>query len=281
MSFNKRKMHISALFLYFVLVMFAVFQVYPVIWVILSSIKTDQELILNASYSLPSSFYFGNYLKALESSNIPRAFINSIIVAICTLTLEVCLDCPAAFAITKLRFKHGKKLLSFFLMGMMIPTFVCLIPMFKVYNTVGLRNSYMALILPQVGFGLPIGIYMYTSFMSFLPDSLLEAASIDGAAPFQVFTRIVIPMVKNTTITIITFKFIYVWNEFTYANTFMTEKAMKTLPITLKDFAGENGMVEWGPTYAAITMAILPTLILYFLLSKNVIEGMALGAVKS
>lgn len=87
-------------------------------------------------------------------------------------------------------------------------------------------------------------------------------------------------MIKNATITILTYKFIYVWNEFTYANTFMTEKSMKTLPIMLKDFAGEYGMMDWGSVYAAITIAVLPTLLIYFILSKNVIEGISLGSVK-
>ena len=164
---------------------------------------------------------------------------------------------------------------------MMIPVFCCLIPMFKVFNTLDLRNTYLALILPQVGFSIPIVTYMYRSFMDYVPDSVLESAYIDGATTFQTFMRIVVPMVRNTTVTVLTYRFIYVWNEFTYANTFLTDRAMRTLPITLKDFTGEFGLVEWGPTFAAIVMAVTPTLILYFILSKNVIEGMALGAVKS
>ena len=122
--------------------------------------------------------------------------------------------------------------------------------------------------------------YMYKSFMDFIPDSLLEAAEIDGASSYQSFFKIVVPMIKNATITILTYKFIYVWNEFTYANTFMTEKSMKTLPIMLKDFAGEYGMMDWGSVYAAITIAVLPTLLIYLILSKNVIEGISLGSVK-
>ena len=266
--------------LYMILGIVAVFQVYPILWVIISSLKDRQELISSASYALPRSLYFGNYQYALMTSSIPKAFVNSIIVAVATLGLEVTIACPFAFALSKLRFKAGPKLFAVILTGMMIPTFVCLIPMFRMYNTLGLRNTYFSLVLPQLGFGLPMSIYMYNSFMEYVPNSLLEAAQIDGATAWQSFVRIVVPMVKNAPVTIITYKFIYVWNEFTYANTFMTDKNMKTLPIMLKDFAGEYGMVEWGPTYAAITLAILPTLILYFLLNKNIIEGMALGAVK-
>ncbi len=266
--------------LYALLILFAIVQVYPIIWVIISSLKDSQELLYSASYALPKRLYFGNYVHALKMSSIPKAFLNSTIVAVLTLGLEAVLACPFAFALSKLQFKAGPKLFSIVLMGMMIPTFVCLIPMFRMYNAMGLRNTYFSLVLPQLGFGLPMSVYMYKSFMEYVPNSLLEAADIDGATTWQSFTRIVVPMVKNATVTIITYKFIYVWNEFTYANTFMTERTMKTLPIMLKDFAGEYGMIEWGPTYAAITMAILPTLIIYFFLSKNIIEGMALGAVK-
>ena len=184
-------------------------------------------------------------------------------------------------SVRKLRWKGGEKVFNFVLLGMMIPVFCCLIPMFKVFNTLDLRNTYLALILPQVGFSIPIVTYMYRSFMDYVPDSVLESAYIDGATTFQTFMRIVVPMVRNTTVTVLTYRFIYVWNEFTYANTFLTDRAMRTLPITLKDFTGEFGLVEWGPTFAAIVMAVTPTLILYFILSKNVIEGMALGAVKS
>ena len=267
--------------LYAVLILFAVIQVYPIIWVILQSIKTTEELTNLSALSLPSSLYTGHFKKALEVSTIPRSFLNSTIVAVVTLTLEVAICCPFAFAVRKLRWKGGEKVFNFVLLGMMIPVFCCLIPMFKVFNTLDLRNTYLALILPQVGFSIPIVTYMYRSFMDYVPDSVLESAYIDGATTFQTFMRIVVPMVRNTTVTVLTYRFIYVWNEFTYANTFLTDRAMRTLPITLKDFTGEFGLVEWGPTFAAIVMAVTPTLILYFILSKNVIEGLALGAVKS
>ena len=171
--------------------------------------------------------------------------------------------------------------MSFFLLGMMIPVFACLIPMFQVYNFLGLRNTYLALIIPQIGFSLPICIYLYTGFMSFLPNALMEAAVIDGAGTGMVFWKIIIPMSKNTTITILTFNFVSIWNEFTYANTFISSSAMKTLPVGLNDFVGQYGRVEWGSTFAAITLAILPTLLIYFILNKHVMIGMTAGAVKS
>jgi raffinose/stachyose/melibiose transport system permease protein len=117
-------------------------------------------------------------------------------------------------------------------------------------------------------------------FMKYIPDSLLEAAMLDGAGPVRTFVQVVFPLSLNTTITIITFNFIFVWNEFVFANTFLNDPQMKTLPVGLNDYVGLFGKTDFGATYAAIVVAILPTLLLYFFLNKRVIEGMAAGAVR-
>jgi raffinose/stachyose/melibiose transport system permease protein len=197
-----------------------------------------------------------------------------------TLLLTILLGAPAAYAIEKLRFRGNTKVMAFFLLGIMIPIFVSLLPMFQIYNALGLRNTYLSLVLPQVGFSLPLCIYLYCGFMRYVPNSLMESAYLDGAGPFLVFRKIIFPMSRNTTITIITFNFIFIWNEFTFANTFMTSSRMKTLPLGLNDFVGLYGYTDWGATYAAIAVTIIPTLVLYFILNKSVIEGMAAGAVK-
>ncbi|GGG00836.1 carbohydrate ABC transporter permease [Paenibacillus abyssi] len=266
---------------YMILAVFVVIQVYPIFWVIISSFKTQAEVMSSAPYSLPGSFYLGNYVSMLQNSQIPTYFMNSSIVAVLTLFFTIVIGAPAAFAIEKMKFGAGNQVLAFFLLGIMIPIFVTLLPMFQIYNALGLRNTFTSLILPQVGFNLPICIYLYSGFMRYVPNSLIESAHLDGAGSFKIFTSIILPMSKNTTITIITFNFIFIWNEFIFANTFMTSSSMKTLPLGLKDFVGLYGFTDWGATYAAITVTILPTLLIYFILNKSVIEGMAAGAVKS
>lgn len=266
---------------YLLIIIIVAVQVYPVFWVICSSLKTPEEMIYTAQYSLPRGFYMGNYISAMTISNIPGYFLNSTVVAVLTLLGIVILGCPVAFVISKVKVGYGNGLMMFFLFGMMIPIFSCLVPMFQIYNKLGLRNTYWALILPQVGFGLPMCIYLYTGFFKFMPDSLLEAAVIDGAGMGTVFRKIVMPMAKNTTMTVLTYNFVFVWNEFTYANTFISSSSMKTLPIGLNDFVGQFGRVDWGSTFAAIVISVLPTLAVYFILNKNIIEGMAAGAVKS
>ena len=277
---NHLSMSRSRLLLFYtVLIVMAVIQIYPFVWVMSSSLKTANQIATTPAYSFPTQFYLGNYLKAFQSS-LPRYFLNSLVVAVMVLVLLVAFASLAAFAISKLQFPHAEKVMSFFLLGMMIPAFCCLIPMFSVYNFLKMRNTYWSLILPQLGFGLPMSIYLYRNFMQRIPMPLIEAAAIDGASPWYVFTRVVFPMSKNATVTILTYNFIGVWNEFTYANTFLTKQEMKTLPVGLTDFVGEMGAVDWGATFAAITITIVPTLIIYFFLNKQVMDGMVMGAVK-
>lgn len=277
---SRKNIPIRAVF-YVVILIFVMIQVYPIFWVICSSLKTPDEMTYTAQYALPSGFYLGNYISALTISSIPRYFLNSTVVAVLTLLGIVVLGCPVAFVISKVKVKYANALMAFFLFGMMVPIFSCLVPMFQIYNRIGLRNTYWALVLPQIGFGLPMCIYLYTGFFKFMPDSLLEAAVIDGATMGTTFRKIVVPMAKNTTMTVLTYNFVFVWNEFTYANTFISSSDMKTLPIGLNDFVGQFGRVDWGSIFAAIVISILPTLIVYFILNRNIIEGMAAGAVKS
>jgi len=164
---------------------------------------------------------------------------------------------------------------------MMVPIFIALIPMFQIYNMVGLRNTYLALIFPQVGFNLAIAMYLYMGFMRYIPFSLLESAYLDGASSFTVYRKIVMPMSLNATITILTFTFIGIWNEFTFSKTFISNAMMKTVPVGLSDFVAAYGTRDWGATFASISISILPTLIIYFVLNDRVIEGMAAGAVKA
>ena len=262
-----------------VLVVVALIQLYPFFWVAISSFKTDADLA-RAAYLLPSEIYMGNYQKAFQS-DLFQYFINSFLVAVGVLIFLVALAAPSGYSLSKMRFCYAEKVMTFFLFGMMIPSFACLIPMFQVYNVLKLRNTYWALIIPQVGFGLPICIFLYKNFMSRIPDSLTEAAAIDGASYWYIFKNIIFPMSKNITVTILTFNFVNVWNEFTYANTFMSAGNMKTLPVGLSDFVGEMGGVDWGATFATITLSMLPTLIVYAVLNKQVIEGMTAGAIKS
>ncbi len=259
---------------------FLLVQVYPVFWVMTASLKSPEDLAGNPPYWLPTSIYLENYVQAFEQADLARYLFNSAVITIATIALTIAISAPAAFAIEKLRFRGSRVTLGYFLLGITLPVFVALLPMFQMFNAAGLRNTYWAIILPQVAFNLPLCVYLYIGFMKYIPNALLEAAAIDGAGLGRIFLRIVFPLSTNTTITIITFNFIFVWNEFVFANTFLSDPAMKTLPVGLNDYVGLYGKTDFGATYAAIVVAVIPTLILYFFLNKRIIEGMAAGAVR-
>lgn len=269
----------TTIIFYLVAIIVAIIQIYPFFWAVTSSFKTSSE-IKNSAYMLPSSLYLGHYVRAFHT-RLPRYFVNSTIVAFGVLILLVILSAPAGYALSKMQFRYAEQVTTFFLFGIMIPTFVCLIPMFRMYNVLNLRDTFWALIIPQVGFGLPLAIYLFRNFMARIPDSLTEAAAIDGASHLYCFLRIVFPMSKNITATILTYNFLGVWNEFTYASIFIDTMDHKTLPIGLNSFVGEMGNVDWGITFAGITLTILPTLFVYLFLNKQVVEGMTAGAMKT
>lgn len=255
-------------------------QLYPLFWVLTSSFKDESELVSAPPYSLPHGFDWSNYARAFQEADLLRYMFNSAVVAVATIGLTIAFGAPAAYAIEKLMPRGGQRVLGYFLFGIMVPVFVSLLPMFQVFNEIGLRNSYWALIIPQVGFNLPICIYLYVGFMKYIPNELIDAARMDGATNFRIFRQIVFPLAANTTVTIVIFNFVFVWNEFVFANTFMTSNDMKTLPVGLNDYVGLYGKTDLGALYAAIVVSILPTIILYFILNRRVISGMAAGAVR-
>lgn len=265
---------------YLILVCTIAIMLYPLFYIFTTSIKTQEDRLAHAPYALPTAPTLQNYISLLDS-DIPKYFLNSLVVAAITLVLIVVLGALAAYPLEKMEFKGRKFIKNLFMVGVMIPIFVALVPMFGIYNTLGLRGTYWAVIIPQVGFSLPMAMYLYTAFLESLPNSLIESGYIDGAGTFRIFFHIVLPLLRNTTVSIAIFNFVFVWNEFIFANTFLgTASNLKTLPIGLNDFVGQYGLRDWGLTFAAVAATILPTLIIFFIFNKQVMEGMAAGAVK-
>lgn len=272
-------MKIKKVFFYVLIYLVLIVQVYPIFWMIITSLKSQEEWRKNI-FSIPSSPTLENYYKVLSESNIPRYFMNSIIITVVALVLIAVLSSMAGFIIEKINFKINKVVMTFFLLGIMIPIQVTLLPLFLIYHSTNLLNTHWALILPQVGFALPISIYLFTAFYKYVPNEILESAAIDGCSIYGTFFKVVLPISKNTFITVITMNVIFIWNEYIFANTFISDSLMKTIPVGLQDFKGEYGVTNWGLNFAAIVITVLPVLIMYFILNKQVVAGMAAGAIK-
>ena len=186
----------------------------------------------------------------------------------------------AGFALSKIQFRGNKKILSYFLLGLMLPFQVALIPLFTIFSKLGILNTYPAVILPQIAFSLSYSIQLFYSFSKFLPDEIIEAAIIDGCSPMRTFFKIVFPMSTNSLLTVATMQGVFTWNDFINAYTFTRSTNMKTVTLGLNDFVGFMGTTDWGATFAAITVTVLPTFLFYFFTNKYMLSGLTAGAVK-
>lgn len=262
-----------------VILLFVVIQVYPVVWLFLASLKPSIELS-TAPFALPKEITFDSYRQILAEGKILLYMLNSVKVTASSLLLIIFFSSTAGFALAKFRFRCNNKIYAFFTFGIMIPVQITLIPLFCFYSKMGILNSTASLVVPQVGFALPLSVMMFVSFYSFVPNELIEAAIMDGCSPYKAFSRIVFPLAKNTVITIASMYTILIWNDFIFANTFISDNAAKTVAVGLKDYIGAFGRVDWGRTYAAIAVSVLPPMLVYFLLNKYVTAGMTMGATK-
>ena len=237
----------------------------------------DTTKWLDVLYS-PAMFSLRQYYKIfIEEPSYLKLFCNSMMYTGAILVGQALIVPLTAYCLSRFQF-HGRDLLFFCILVLMILPFQ-MAPSVTVLRWLGIMETPWAVILPMC-FS-PFYIFLLRQFMVGIPNELLEAGAIDGAGNFRIFRQIVFPMAKNSTVTVVIYNFVSIWNEFTYANTFMTKDEMKTLPIGLNAFVGEMGRRDWGATFSAIVIAILPTIIVYFFLNKQVMEGMAAGAVKS
>ncbi len=257
-----------------------VMQVYPIFYVISSSMKNTDDFRHLPTYALPSSLNFENYIKVFTTSSMPTYFKNSIIITVGVLIPLLLISFMAGFALSKIKFKSNRVILNYFMLGLMLPFQVALIPLFTIFSKTAMLNTYPAIILPQIAFSLSYSIQLFYSFSKFLPDEIVEAAIIDGCSPFQAFVRIVFPMSTNSILTVATMQGVFTWNDFICAYTFTRSTDMKTVTLGLNDFVGFMGTTDWGATFAAITVTVLPTFVFYFLTNKLMLNGLTAGAVK-
>lgn len=277
MKYSPKK-KVLLFFKYTLLILFAVLCLYPLIWLLLSSFKTNSELYTNP-WGLPETFSFGNYKQAIIEGNIFQYFVNSVIIAVVTVVVAVLLSCMVSYAIVRMKWKLSKLVLNIFLIGMMIPVYATVIPLFSMFNKIGILNTHLAVILPHIGVAFPMAIFILTGFMETLPRELEEAAVMDGCSLYRLFFRIVMPIAKSPIVTVAVVTFIGVWNDLLLPQIFLTDSSKMTLPVGLTEFQGQyatNYVVE----IAAVIITIIPSVIVYIGLHRHIMEGMVAGAVK-
>ncbi|MGO4109505.1 carbohydrate ABC transporter permease [Paenibacillus sp. YAF4_2] len=265
--------------LYIVLIAVAVFQVYPLIWLMFFSLKNNQEVFNLSPFALPSPPHWENYSKVWNAGNIDTYFLNSVWITVAATVLTIVFGSLVTFAITRMKWKLSSLVLGLFMVAMMIPVHSTLIPLFSMFNKVHLIDNPLSLILSYVAFNMPITIMILLGFYYALPKEVEEAAVIDGASIHTVFFRIVFPMTSSVLATTGIINMIYNWNEFIFVNTFISSDKFKTLTVGVQNFIGQY-TTDWGAIGATLMISILPILITFLFLSDRIVEGIAAGSVK-
>jgi len=246
---------------------------------LLSSFKTTDEFSSTPFWSLPINWHWQNYVNAWNAG-MSTYFLNSILVVFPSLFLSLLIGLAASFSLEVMKWRGSNTVLLIFLAGIMIPAQMVLLPLFTMYFQAGLINTRWALILTYTAFSLPLTVFLMAGFFKGVPRGVIEAAIIDGANIYQVFYRVAIPMVANGLLTIALFNFFFLWNDLLFSLTFINDDSLRTIQTGLLNFTGQYGQVDWGPTFAAAAIAVLPTMIIYLVLNQQVIKGMTAGAVK-
>lgn len=275
----RKEYSLSQIMIFIFLSFFTVIQLFPLIYLFLFSLKSNNEIFLGNVMGLPENWLWSNYSRVLSNSDLPLYLMNSVIVTTATIFFIVLLGGSAAYAIARMRWKLKKTTLIIFLLGIMVPYHAALLPLFVILRDFKLLDSYVALILPYVAFGLPAAIYIFTGFFKSVPYELEESACLDGCSIYKTYFYIILPIVKPAIATIAIFTYRNAWNELMFAVAFISKKAFKTIPIGLMALNGRF-TTDWGAIGAALFMASLPSLLIYLFLSKQVQDSVRAGAVK-
>lgn len=273
-----RKLKLKNSFIYSVLIIFAIVNAYPIVWMAINSFKSEKEFAVN-QFGIPREFVFENYISAWKTANLGTLFTNSLFVTTSATVLTVFIGAIASYFLSRFDFKLSKPIYTFFIFGMLIPIHATLVPMFILMRNLGLLNTPITLIFPYIAFHLPITIFILTSFMKAFPKDIEESAIMDGCGIFRIFLSIVLPMSRPALATVVILNFIYNWNEFSFALVLINDPALQTLPLGLASFAGQF-TTNYGAQMAGLTMSLLPILAFYLLLEKEIVNGMTAGAVK-
>jgi len=266
--------------LYILPVLWAIFNLFCVIWITLSSLKTNRELATKP-WGLPEVPQFGNYVKAWNLANLGTAFRNSVFLTVGSVILVLIICAPAAYVLSRVRFRGSGWLTVIFVSGAGIPAAMLIIPLFALTKSLGLNDTLPGLMLIYTVISIPFTMYMLTGFYSTLPPEFEEAARIDGCSEFGVFLRIMLPLVSPGLITVAIFNFVVIWNEYTLALVFIQDPDKLPLARALYGIASSMQYTgDWASLFAAVVIVMLPSLVVYALLSERLIEGITAGALK-
>lgn len=262
-----------------ILVILAVAFLAPTIGVLLSSLKSTRDIALGDLWSLPRTLYLDNYVEVLSNPAVHTYLLNTLLVAVPATIGSIFLGILAGYVFAKLPFRGSNIIFLALVSGMFFPPQVILIPLFRLFNTMGLIDTLWPVIIVHIGLGIPICTLMMRNFFATVPSALREAAILEGASEWQVLTRVALPVSLPALAVLVTLQFTWIWNDFLWPLIFTQSDNKRTIMLGLVSLKGQYS-VAWGVQGALSLIATLPTLIIFLFFQRYFIKGMTMGAVK-
>lgn len=261
------------------LLSYAAVVVYPLLIMMVSSLKTTAEIFESPLGLVPDTLRWANYLDAWNQANFGIYFRNSIFVGVVAVVLILFFGSMSAYVLARFSFPGNRVIYLLFLAGFMIPVRLAIVPLFIMMRDLRLLDTLWSLILVYVASGMPFTIFLLVNFFRHIPRDLEDAAVLDGAGPFQVYYQIMLPLVRPALATVGLFHFLNVWNDFFFPLIFIRSEELRTVPLGVSTFFGEYTN-DWALLFAALSISIVPVIVVYLLASKQFISGLTAGAIK-
>jgi raffinose/stachyose/melibiose transport system permease protein len=276
MSKLKRRGYLVIKNIFLVLVVLT--SLFPIYWTLVNSFRTNTQ-ILSVFRLFPEQVGFENYDKIFRVDVLPTAFMNSVVITGTTMALTALLTMMAAYALSCYRFKLGGWIYSLFAAGIFIPSATTMGMIYKLLQSMQLLGKRSGIVLLYTAGRIPLSIFLLVAFMKAIPDSVKEAAVIDGCSPWKLFTKIICPLSQNGLIIVLILTFINVWNDYIWSMILLPSASRRTLTVALAFFKGEY-FTDYGLLSACVIVGLLPIVTVYLIMSDKIINGMAAGAVK-
>lgn len=279
-TLRKASARVAEIFSRVFLYLWCAFSLFTFFWMGLSSLKTNKEFFKNA-WGLPAKPQWANFEKVFTSYSLGTNLLNSLFIVSISVVFIVVISGPAAYVLSRCSFRGSTVMNNLFVLGMGVPFQLLLVPLFFQFFKMGIAGTKLSLILAYIALSIPFTIFLIQGFFRSLPSVLEEAAYIDGCGPMRTFFHIMLPLGKPGLITAAIFNFISLWNEFLLALTFVNHS--KDYPLSVGLYALQGSMQytgDWVALFAALVVVTVPTLVIYMLLSRQIIEGLTMGAVK-
>jgi len=274
-----RLSRLEQLVVQFILIAWAIVVLFPIGVAVINSFKPNLGEVYRGPLNLPSTWSFGNYVEAWVGASFGKYFLNSVIISGCTVVIVTFCASTTAFVLVRMPFRGSTIIFGCFMLGVIIPIRLALAPLFAMVNTLGLLDTLTGVILVQSASMMPVAVFIMTAFLRSVPAELEDAARMDGALPFSIYWRVVLPLIRPAIATVALLTFVQSWNEYFLPLIFLQSPDNYPITLGIAEFRSQFA-VQWHLMFAGILIMLIPTIIAFILASRQFIEGLTQGGVK-